>query len=123
MIDQLKAIKPIVSIPDNSLIYLLIIVFVSLIALLMIIKFWIKKLKSSKNYLRKNALRQLQNLDFTNPKIVAYDFNRYANFLLNDYNKKQYEQIQNMLIDYKYKKQVGVLSDDLITKIREFIRV
>lgn len=123
MIDQLKAIKPIVSIPDNSLIYLLIIVFVLLIALLMIIKFWIKKLKSSKNYLRKNALRQLQNLDFTNPKIVAYDFNRYANFLLNDYNQKQYEQIQNMLIDYKYKKQVGVLSDDLITKIREFIRV
>lgn len=123
MIEQLKDIKPIVSIPDNSLIYLIIALLVSLIILWIVIKFGWKKFKPSKNNLRKNALEQLKNLNFTNAKTVAYGFNRYGYFLLNDDNQKQFEQIQNALIQYKYKKQVGVLDADLIADIKEFISV
>lgn len=123
MIDQLKDIKPIVDIPDNSLIYLTIVSIIALIMLWVLAKFVWKKLKPSKDYLRKNALYQLQNLDFTHAKSVAYDFNRYGGFLLNDDNQKQFEQIQKTLIDYKYKKQVGVLDAKIITDIKEFINV
>lgn len=117
---QLKDIKPIVTITDNSLIYFLTIVFI----ILLITGFFYWKLRKAKyNDNRKNAILKLQELDYSNSKMVAYDFKKYAERLCNDDNKTQFEQINHALEHYKYKKQVDSLDPDLIQKIKEFINV
>lgn len=117
---QLKDIKPIVAITDDSLIYFLTIVF---IILLITVFFYWKSRKAKHNDNRKNAIIKLQELDYSNSKMVAYDFKKYAEQLCRDDNKTQFEQINHALERYKYKKQVDRLDPNLIQKIKEFIDV
>jgi lipopolysaccharide export LptBFGC system permease protein LptF len=116
--NQLKDIKPIVAISDNSLVYLLIIVF---IAILIAIFFYWKTSASRRNDKRKIAAQKLQNLDFSDSKKTAYSFKKYAEYLCNHDNKDQLKQINQALMQYKYKKQVAELDPVLIEKIKDFI--
>ncbi len=116
---KLKDIKSIVSIPDDSLSDLLIVV-----AVLLIVAFFIwRAIKSRKNNDREVAIEKLQKLDFSDSKSVAYGFKRYAEILCNDTNKAQFKQININLGQYKYKKHVGDLDSILIQQIKEFIHV
>lgn len=117
---RLKDIKPIVDIVDDSLIYFSMVVF---IVLLMVGFFYWKTIKAKRNDNRNNAIIKLQELDYSNSKMVAYDFKKYAEALCHDDNKIQFEQINHTLEQYKYKKQVENLNPDLIQKIKEFIHV
>ena len=116
---KLKDIKSIVTVPDDSLMYLLI----ATIGLLLIIFFIWKVIKIKQNNDRKIAIENLRNLDFTDSKTVAYDFKQYAQILCNDENKAQFEQINSDLEQYKYKKHVADLEEVLIQKIKDFIHV
>ena len=116
---KLKDIKSIVTVPDDSLMYLLI----ATTGLLLIVFFIWKVIKIKQNNDRKIAIENLKNLDFTDSKTVAYDFKRYAQILCNDENKAQFEQINSVLEQYKYKKHVGDLEKTLIQKIKDFIHV
>lgn len=117
--NNLKDIKPIVTVPDDSLMYLLI----ATTGLLLVGFFIWKVIKIKQNNDKKIAIENLRNLDFTNSKIVAYDFKKYAEMLCNDENKAQFEQINSDLEQYKYKKHVGDLEETLIQKIKDFIHV
>ena len=118
--NQLKDIKPIVAIADNSVIYFLIVL--TLIVITLVLLYW-KLAKTRRNANKKIALKKLQALDFSNSKAVAYDFKKYAQLLCHETNQAKFEQINLDLEQYKYKKQVGDLSPALIQTIQGFIRV
>jgi len=116
---DLKDIKPIVGIADDSLIYLLMV-----IAALLIVVFFIRRIIKSKQKNEKQvAIEKLQTLDFLDSKSVAYDFKKYAELLCNNDNKAQFKQINNDLEKYKYKKHVDDLEVILIQQIKDFIHV
>jgi len=117
--NNLKDIKSIVTVPDDSLTYLLI----ATIGLLLVGFFIWKVIKIKKNNDRKIAIEKLKELDFTDSKTVAYDFKRYAQILCNEENKEKFEQISSDLERYKYKKHVADLEEVLIQKIKDFIHV
>lgn len=118
--NQLKDIKPIVVITDDSLIYFLIVLTIIVITLVLL--YW-KLIKTRRNVDKKIALKKLQALDFSNSKAVAYAFKKYAQLLCNETNQAKFKQINSDLESYKYKKQVGDLSPALIQTIQDFIRV
>ncbi len=116
---NLKDIKPIVSIADDSLSYLLMV-----IAVLLIVAFFIRQIiKSRKKNDKQVAIEKLQKLDFSESKSVAYGFKKYAEVLCNSDNKAQFKQINNDLEKYKYKKYVDDLDPILIQQIKSFIHV
>ena len=116
---KLRDIKPIVTVPDDSLMYLLI-----AITGLALVGFFIwKAIKIKQNNDRKIAIEKLKKLDFNDSKTVAYDFKKYAQILCNEENKVQFEQINSDLEQYKYKKHVADLEEVLIQKIKDFIHV
>lgn len=117
--NNLKDIKSIVTVPDDSLMYLLI----AMTGLVLAGFFIWKVIKIKQNNDRKIAIEKLKKLDFTDSKTVAYDFKRYAQILCNEENKAQFEQINGDLKQYKYKKHVADLEEVLIQKIKDFIHV
>lgn len=116
---NLRDIKPIVEIADNSLIYLLSIVTIGLLLLGYLI--WKKISKNRRDTLRKRALKTLRQLDFSNSKTTAYEFELNASLLLQESNEKTFKQLSNELEQYKYKKQVGSLDKALIERIKGFV--
>ncbi len=116
---KLKDIKPIMTVPDDSLAYL----FIAVIGLLIVGFFIWKLVKIKRNNDREIAIEKLKNLDFTDSKTVAYDFKRYAEILCNDENRSQFEKISIDLEPYKYKKHVDDLEAILIQRVKDFIHV
>ncbi|BAS67871.1 hypothetical protein [Bathymodiolus septemdierum thioautotrophic gill symbiont] len=122
--ETLKDIKPLVSIPDNSLIYLLIMLAVVLLILLIFGRYiWQNQMIKRRNNDRKIALKALKELDFSNSKSTAYIFSAYASALVNETNAAEFEKINTALLTYKYKKQVGKLDAMLIAQIEAFVNV
>ncbi len=117
---KLKDIKSNMVISDDSLVYFLIIVFIMLSVAGF---FYWKSIKSKRNNNRKNAIKKLQKLNFSNSKTTAYDFKKYAELLCTSDNKIQFNQINSELEKYKYKKHVADLDVALIQKIKRFIDV
>ncbi len=117
--NNLKDIKSIVTVPDDSLMYLLI----AMTGLVIAVFFIWKVIKIKQNNDRKIAIEKLKKLDFTDSKTVAYDFKRYAQILYSEENKVKFEQINSDLEQYKYKKHVADLEEALIQKIKDFIHV
>jgi hypothetical protein len=117
--NNLKDIKSIVTVPDDSLMYLLI----AMTGLVLAGFFIWKVIKIKQNNDRKIAIEKLKKLDFTDSKTVAYDFKRHAQILCNEENKAKFEQINGDLEQYKYKKHVADLEEVLIQKIKDFIHV
>jgi len=117
--NNLKDIKPIVTVPDDSLIYL----FLVVVSFLVVTFFIWKIIKIKRNNDINTAIESLKNLDFTDSKAVAYDFKRFAQILCNDENKALFKKINSDLEQYKYKKHVGDLEEALIQKIKDFIHV
>lgn len=120
--DNLKDIKPLVVVADNSFTYLLIVLAIILLMLLIAGYYgWRKIQLKRRNDKKRIALKILKALDFNDSKATAYTFSRYANALVNDDNAKDFEKINTALINYKYKKQVNQLEQDLLEQIKLFI--
>lgn len=120
MIKGLKDIKPIVEIPDNSLIVLGIISFIVLIALsLLYLLVKPKRRKRKKPTQRELNLQKLKNIDFSNDKDIAYTFTTLANEFLDD---EVYNKIVSKLEVYKYKKDTPPMPKSLKEQIKKEIR-
>lgn len=119
--DKLKDIKPIVEIPDNSLIYLVLLVL--LLMILIVISYYTYKKFTLARNTPNLALQKLHTLDFKNAKSVAYDWSKYSFALRNDDNHQKIKEIEDALLQYKYKKQVGILEEETMNKIKELINV
>ncbi len=122
---QLKDIKPLLDIPDNSYyIYWGVIGFISI--LLMAILFFIaKKLWDNRKInLAKGYLKELETIDWIDSKSSAYKATHYARLLSTDDRLKElFTQLEVMLEQYKYKKDVDGIDENTKKQFNLFMQV
>ena len=122
---QLRDIKPLLEIPDSSYyIYWGLIIFGSLL-LLGIVFFVVKKLwENRKINLAKGYLEALKKIDWKDTKKSAYDATHYARLLATDERKRElFSQLEPMLEQYKYKKEVDEVDRDTRNKFNLYVQV
>ncbi|HEC45512.1 MAG TPA: hypothetical protein ENI25_01695 [Epsilonproteobacteria bacterium] len=122
---QLKDIKPLLEIPDNSFyMYWGLIIFTGLLLLAVVYfvakKFWEhRKINLAKGYLEK-----LKAIDWVDAKKSAYDATHYARLLATDDRRKElFSQLEPMLEKYKYKKEVDKVDHDTQNKFNLYVQV
>lgn len=123
MIEQLKDIKPLEVLSINYTPYFItlgVVVF-SLFVLIAIFLY----LKSKKELTKRQvAIKALQQLDFTaDSKTIAYCFTLYGKECVEPAYYDEFQNIISELEQFKYKKDVDHLSQELIDEMREFIKV
>jgi hypothetical protein len=122
---QLKDIKPLLEIPDNSYyIYWGIIIAGSLL-LLGILFFIAKRLwEKRKINLAKGYLEKLKAINWKDAKNSAYEATHYARLLATDERRKElFSQLEPMLEKYKYKKEVEEVDQDTRNKFNLYVQV
>lgn len=120
----LKDIKAMQNIDIDFLSYYIGIgIFILFLLFTFLIYFYLKNktIKLTKEQIAKNYLK---NIDFSNNhKQIAYDFTIYGYECLNIKFQDEYESIVSKLENFKYKKDVTQIPDDLIIDIKEYIKV
>ena len=122
---QLRDIKPLLEIPDSSyIIYWGLIGFVSLLAL-GVLFFVLKKLWDNRKInLEKGYLEAIKKIDWVDTKKSAYDATHYARLLATDERRKElFSQLEPMLEQYKYKKEVTEVDSDTHNKFNLYVQV
>ena len=122
---QLKDIKPLLEIPDNSFyIYWGLIIFVSLLGL-GVLFFVAKRLWDKRKVnLAKGYLEKLKAIDWKDAKQSAYEATHYARLLATDERRKElFSQLEPMLEQYKYKKEVDSVDHDTQNKFNLYVQV
>lgn len=122
---QLRDIKPLLEIPDSSYyIYWGLILF-ALFLFVSIVFFAAKKLWDNRKInLAKGYVAKLKAIDWRDTKRSAYDATHYARLLATDERKKElFSQLEPMLEQYKYKKEVEAVDSDTQNKFNLFVQV
>ena len=122
---QLRDIKPLLEIPDSSyIIYWGLIGFVSLLAL-GVLFFVLKKLWDNRKInLEKGYLEAIKKIDWVDTKKSAYEATHYARLLATDERRKElFSQLEPMLEQYKYKKEVAEVDSDTHNKFNLYVQV
>jgi len=122
---QLKDIKPLLEIPDNSYyIYWGLIIFAALLVA-GILLFVIKKLWDNRKInLAKGYLESIKTIDWVDTKKSAYEATHYARLLATDERRKElFSQLEPMLEQYKYKKVVDAIDADTQNKFNLYVQV
>ena len=123
--EQLKDIKPLLEIPDSSYyIYWGLIIFAG--ALLLAVLFFVaKKLwDNRKENLAKGYLKKLKEIDWKDTKKSAYEATHYTRLLATDERRiKLFEQLEPLLEQYKYKKEVETVDPDTRNRFNLFVQV
>lgn len=120
----LKDIKPLVAVPDHSLLLLLsimIALFIMIVALIV----WFKKPKRrrrKKLTTKEQAIHNLKAIDFVDTKKSVYDFSENMYPLLGEQNRERFEKLLEKLELYKYKKEVPSLSTEDKKAMKEMIK-
>jgi len=123
--DQLRDIKPLLEIPDSSYyIYWGLIILVSLLVVGVLFfvakKFW----DNRKVNLAKGYLAAIKEIDWNDTKKSAYQATHYARLLATDKRRKElFSQLEPMLEQYKYKKEVEALDQDTQNKFNLYVQV
>ena len=122
---KLKDIKPLLEIPDNSFyIYWGLIMFGMLLILAIVFfvakKFW----ENRKINLAKGYLEKLKAIDWKDAKQSSYEATHYARLLATDERRKElFSQLEPMLEQYKYKKEVDEVDHDTQNKFNLYVQV
>ena len=122
---QLKDIKPLLEIPDSSYyIYWGMIAFISIL-LVGILFFVMKKLwENRKVNLAKGYVQALKNISWDESKKAAYQATHYARLLATDDRKKElFSQLEPLLEQYKYKKEVAAMDDETLKYFNLYVQV
>ncbi len=122
---QLRDIKPLLEIPDSSYyIYWGLILF-ALFLFVSIVFFVAKKLWDNRKInLAKGYVEELKAIDWRDTKRSAYNATHYARLLATDERKKElFSQLEPMLEQYKYKKEVETVDVDTQNKFNLFVQV
>ena len=122
---QLRDIKPLLEIPDSSYyIYWGLILFVSLLVS-GVLFFALKKLWDNRKInLAKGYLEAIKKIDWSDTKKSAYEATHYARLLATDERRKElFSQLEPMLEQYKYKKEVEVIDTDTRNKFNLYVQV
>lgn len=122
----LHDIKPLVEVPDNSLMIIIILTALILTLIFVPLMLWAwKKLKKVKEInLRKVYLEKIHHIDTNNAKQAAYEISEYARHIVSsDKERSLLEELDNRLSQYKYKKSVEKLDDETLGHFRVFLEV
>ena len=122
---QLKDIKPLLEIPDNSIyLYGGLLAFVSVLVL-GILFFVFKKLWDNKKVnLPKEYLKILKAIDWNDSKHAAYTATHYGRLLATDARRKElFSQLEPMLEAYKYKKEVEPVDEATQRQYNLYVQV
>ena len=124
--EELADIKGLIEIPDSSIyIYYGLIIVASIVGLIII--FWIisklLSLRSDKKH--KSYIKALKEIDLKKDvKDGAYKATYYGRLVANTDRKKEiYEQLLEMLEQYKYRKNVEDVDKETINQFRLFVQV
>ena len=123
--EQLRDIKPLLEIPDSSYyIYWGLINFAILMGVA-ILFFIAKKLWDNRKInLAKGYLESIKKIDWNDTKKSAYDATHYARLLATDERRKElFSQLEPMLEQYKYKKEVDEVDQDTRNKFNLYVQV
>ena len=125
-LQNLKDIKPPVEVPDHSL-WLLLAIAAAVVVAVVLLGVWYfrrvpKRRKRGADPIE-IAKSKLKKLDFTDAKEAVYTFDEYFPVLAKDSEelKREFEELQNRLDRYKYKREVPPLERDDIEAIRGMI--
>ena len=123
--EQLKDIKPLLEIPDSSYyIYWGLIDFAIFLGVA-IVFFVVKKLWDNRKInLAKGYLESIKKIDWQDTKKSAYEATHYARLLATDERRKElFSQLEPMLEQYKYKKEVEEVDPDTQNKFNLYVQV
>ena len=123
--EQLRDIKPLLEIPDSSYyIYWGLIIFATLL-IAAILFFVLKKLwENRKVNLAKGYLASLKKIDWKDTKRSAYEATHYARLLATDERRKElFSQLEPLLEQYKYKKEVGEVDQETRNRFNLYVQV
>jgi membrane protein insertase Oxa1/YidC/SpoIIIJ len=122
---QLKDIKPLLDIPDNSFYLYWGLIILGALLLLVLIFFAAKKyMQNRKINLAKGYVEKLKAIDWKDPKKAAYDATHYARLLATDERRKElFSQLEPLLEKFKYKKEVEDVDQDTINRFNLYVQV
>jgi len=125
----LKDIKPLMTVPDHSLL-MLISLIAGVLVLALGIYFRLKKpARKRRRRLskREQAAENLKALDFSDTKEAVYDFSENMHVLTDESDNEAFHKLLEKLEVYKYKKEVPPLSEsdkqEMIKMIKEHSNV
>jgi len=122
----LHDIKPLVEVPDNSFIFLVIIASVISGLILLGLAIWLwKSFKRSKEInLKKVYLKKIHEIDIGNAKQAAYEISEYGRKLASsDKERSLLESLDTRLDQYKYKKSVDKIDEETLGHFKVFLEV
>ncbi len=122
---QLKDIKPLLEIPDNSFYLYWGLIILAVLIVLVLVYFVVKKLwRQRKINLAKGYLEKLKAIDWHDTKKSAYDATHYARLLATDERRKElFSQLEPLLEQYKYKKEVNEVDQDTLNRFNLYVQV
>lgn len=119
---QLRDIKSIVAVPDHSLWLFSALVAAAAIALAVLVFWLVRRRKKRVDPKRKEAMRRLSVLDFSDTKAAVYDFSLLGHFVLTPKTEPLFAAIVQALEPYKFKKEVPPLDAALQKRMQDFIK-
>ena len=123
--EQLRDIKPLLEIPDNSYYLFWGLILFGVLLALAVLFFAIKKfLEHRKANLAKKYLARLHAINWKETKESAYTATHYARLLATDERRKElFSQLESLLEQYKYKKEVERVDDQTLKQFNLYVQV
>ena len=122
---NLKDIKPPVEISDYSLWVFIAVILLALVIFAIVAYILKRKLRKKRRFFKSDlelARERIEAIDYSNPKSVAYTFIEDVSKFVEPNRSQEYNSILRELEDYKYKKEVPQMSEELQAKIKNFIK-
>ena len=119
MENELRDIKPLLEIPDNSyIVFLIVASFMSIIVLTLLYLLVKKLLSKRKESMKQVYFKRLKNIEWHNSKKAAYEVTFFARVLSdNDPRVKEvYTQLLALLENYKYRENVPSVDEETLKK-------
>ena len=123
--EQLKDIKPLLEIPDSSYYIYWGLIDLAIFLVVAILFFVAKKLWDNRKInLAKGYIEAIKKIDWNDTKKSAYEATHYARLLATDERRKElFSQLEPMLEQYKYKKEVDEVDQDTKNKFNLYVQV
>jgi len=125
MRDELRDIKPLLEIPDNSYELLIgglgIALFIALLALFFMAR---KLLKNREIDMKKIYFEEFKNIEWSDSKKAAYEVTYLGRILATEPRTKEiYSQLIPMLDAYKYRKNVPIVDSETLQQYNLLVHV
>jgi hypothetical protein len=123
--EQLRDIKPLLEIPDSSYYIYWGLIDFAIFLVAAIVFFVAKKLWDNRKInLAKGYLEAMKKIDWNETKKSAYEATHYARLLATDERRKElFSQLEPLLEQYKYKKEVDRVDQDTLNKFNLYVQV